>query len=856
MKRIFIFLIYFSCVISLAQGQSKLLPALTDKDFLSVPPSSAFVKSKVKRNSNGLKQDSRQISLTLDYKRLKELTRDKSAILELIIPGTDETPLELELHPVSIMTPDIDFKNTFDSQQVENLIQESSFYRGIVKGNDKSLVSLSIVNNEVAGMIIDSTGTKILGKNQARSATENTYLMYYEDDLDDTYQFVCNSAETEEITKNTGNRVAVDPDGSCKYLGIYIETDKSVYDKFGTKELVTAYILGVFNQVAMLYSAENIALRIAGLYIWETTDPYAGSQNNTTDALYQFRNAWNEKFNAFPGQLAHLISCRPLGGGQAFLGVLDNKSMGYGVSALRGTYQQIPTYSWDVKVLAHEFGHNIGSPHTHSCTWPGGPIDNCGAVEGFCEPGPTPVNGGTIMSYCQNTSIGINLAKGFGLLPGNLIRSNVAGAVSLSTSNAVPTGLVSTAFVRSARLKWEYTGANILHILQYKTVGNATWMEIQTNKNEILLSGLTPNTAYQWRVKGNCSEYTAVLNFSTNENQPLYCQPKDLCVKEIGIGINSISMAGVDLSVASSCAVDGYSLNTTVVPQLKVGETVAMSVSLISYSYPQYVKVWIDYNNDGEFTDNEIVAQSGLSLTAPFFADLPIPANQVLLTTRMRVRTNYYYQAFNACENLSLGETEDYQVTFIPSPPLPVKFISFNVSKENGSAILNWETVDEDPGFSFEIERSINARDFYTTGHVSGKGPSEKLNIYTYKDGLGELDASRIYYRIKMPDGSGSYVYSRIVGLILENLSESSVRIWPNPFRNSLNFSLNNLNKGSVTIKLYNASGAAIRQYHRNLPQGNLSIQIEEANNLPAGTYIIEISDQVSSYSKTLIKQN
>ena len=856
MKRTFIFLIYFFCAICTAEGQSKLIQASPVRDFSKESRPSVFIKSEVKRNLSGLKQHSKQLLLTLDFKRLKELTKEKGEILELTIPGIDETLLELELHSVSIMAPDIDFKNTFDIQQAESLIQESSFYRGIIKGNDKSLVALSIVNEEVSGMIIDSSGTRLLGKNFGRSVTENSYLMYYEDDLADSHQFMCNSAETEEFTKKIGNRLAVDPDGSCKYLGIYLETDKSVYDKFGTKELVTSYILGVFNQVAMLYSAENIALRISGLYIWDTTDPYAGSQNNTTDALSRFQNNWNGKSNAFPGQLAHLISCRPLGGGQAHLGVLDNRSMAYGVSALRGTYQQIPTYSWDVKVLAHEFGHNIGSPHTHSCTWPGGPIDNCGAVEGSCEPGPTPVNGGTIMSYCQNTSIGINLAQGFGLLPGNLIRSKIAEAVSLPTSNAVPTGLVSTTFVRSARLKWEYTGANILHILQYKTPGSASWMEIQTTKNEILLSGLTPNTAYQWRVKGNCSEYTPVLNFATNENQPLYCQPKDLCVKEIGIGVDAISLAGVALSVASSCAVDGYSFNTKIVPQLKVGEAATMSISLINYSYPQYVKAWIDYNNDGEFADNEIVIESASFLTSSLAASFTVPVNQVLLTTRVRVRTNYYYKSFNACENLSLGETEDYLVSFIPAPPLPVKFVSFNASKESGNAVLKWETVDEDPGFSFEIERSINARDFYKTGNVLGKGPSTKSNIYTYKEGLGELDALRVYYRIKMPDGLGNYIYSRITHLMLNNLSESSVSIWPNPFRNILNFSVNYLNKGLITIKLYNSSGAAIRQYHHYLSRGNLSIQIENTNDIPAGTYIIEISDQVSFFSKTLIKQN
>jgi hypothetical protein len=64
---------------------------------------------------------------------------------------------------------------------------------------------------------------------------------------------------------------------------------------------------------------------------------------------------------------------------------------GYGVSAIDAVYSY-PTgdQTWDVEVIAHELGHNLGSPHTHSCAWvnegrmPSGTLDSCAAAEGGC----------------------------------------------------------------------------------------------------------------------------------------------------------------------------------------------------------------------------------------------------------------------------------------------------------------------------------------------------------------------------------------------------------------------------------------------------------------------------------------
>jgi len=83
-------------------------------------------------------------------------------------------------------------------------------------------------------------------------------------------------------------------------------------------------------------------------------------------------------------------------------------------------------------------GHNFGSQHTHACVWNNNStaIDGCYATEGGCSSSVgIPSGGGTIMSYCHLTSAGVNLSKGFGTQPGNLIRNRAYNGNCLTNCN-------------------------------------------------------------------------------------------------------------------------------------------------------------------------------------------------------------------------------------------------------------------------------------------------------------------------------------------------------------------------------------------------------------------------------------
>lgn len=374
-----------------------------------------------------------QIYLSPDTAAIRNIQASRPAFIEMQLPRS------LGLGKLRAFRTNIfagNYTLSTSSGQRQSGSHQLAFYHGIVENDPRSLVAITLVNSNIH--ILISRGHS---NYRIHETDHGQYVFYDETDLKTTAAYGCMTDDPDP-----GELKPFDPSAPSRHtrtgncVEIYFECDHESYLDNGSSIANTeAWVASLFNEVSILYANENVPLSISEIFVWDTADLYQ-DETSTSGALTAFKNHRNN--TGFNGRLAHLLSTRGIGGGIAYVNVLCSNASNYAVSANLGTnIIPFPTYSWNVNVVAHELGHNFGSPHTHACAWNGNStqVDDCGNVwlsnngesTGSCFDPDNPIipQDGSVMSYCHlNTGNGISFNVGFGPQPGDLIYSNYINA--------------------------------------------------------------------------------------------------------------------------------------------------------------------------------------------------------------------------------------------------------------------------------------------------------------------------------------------------------------------------------------------------------------------------------------------
>jgi len=216
-----------------------------------------------------------------------------------------------------------------------------------------------------------------------------------------------------------------------------------------------------------------------------------------------------------------------------------------------------------------------------------------------------------------------------------------------------------------------------------------SYTDINGATGEVYVTSQTVATFYQCVVTcSNGGNFIFSTPVEVLQNDPITCH----CIPPISsnpgyMWITNVNSTGCVIDLNNSSAASGSVAYTDYSATQIVSQVAGLSVvlSFTTSGYPMHEVVWVDYNNNGYFSDpGELVLtinnSGGAMVTTGSFM---IPSGAQLGSFKMRVRGEYYTNPVpnNPCTGLQYGETEDYMLNVVGcagAPATPVAIIGNN----------------------------------------------------------------------------------------------------------------------------------------------------------------------------------
>jgi hypothetical protein len=187
------------------------------------------------------------------------------------------------------------------------------------------------------------------------------------------------------------------------------------------------------------------------------------------------------------------------------------------------------------------------------------------------------------------------------------------------------------------------------------------------------------------------------------------------------------------------------------------------------------------------------------------------------------------------------GAYDDYYpavVGFAPAVPLPIELLSFDASASKTSIDLTWRSAFEQNFKGFEVQRSLNGKDFENLTFVKSKG-IESGSVYTFEDSSVKK-GTRYYYRLKMIDFDGEFNYSLVTNAMISS-NNTHVNVYPNPSDGNVNIEFFLEEDVPTQIDVYDMIGKIV--IHRDVVTQKDNNQVSlDFLNLPSGLYSVQIN--------------
>lgn len=169
---------------------------------------------------------------------------------------------------------------------------------------------------------------------------------------------------------------------------------------------------------------------------------------------------------------------------------------------------------------------------------------------------------------------------------------------------------------------------------------------------------------------------------------------------------------------------------------------------------------------------------------------------------------------------------------------LPVELLFFRGAPKASDVLLEWATASEQNNDFFEVQRSVDGREFEVLGKVPGAGTHSGLLTYEFTDRSPRPGVN--YYRLRQVDFDGAFEYSSIISVKAAG-KEGGMALYPNPAGEYVEVSLPaDWSEGETELLLRDVSGRVLRKMQYSNVDGPLRVSME---GLPGGYYTLQASN-------------
>jgi hypothetical protein len=174
--------------------------------------------------------------------------------------------------------------------------------------------------------------------------------------------------------------------------------------------------------------------------------------------------------------------------------------------------------------------------------------------------------------------------------------------------------------------------------------------------------------------------------------------------------------------------------------------------------------------------------------------------------------------------------------------------LDFTTNLKNGVPNLSWTSFANNRINYYEIQRSIDGKNFYSIKRVENSNPDAGIVSYSFMDSEAR-ENTKLYYRIKII--STTTVYSRINSLELNKYNSFS--LLPNPAISFVQISFQADKKEQLKLAIYSVTGELVLMRNYDVTSGTNNIRIENISQWKPGIYMVRISSASGNQLQKLI---